>query len=298
MKINITKHCVTLLTAGTLITGSKYIKPIITESEFPMKGHEVSETVDVNWDDYGKDFDYVVIRVGDGLHLDKKFEENYKTAHKKGIPVGVFIDNDLAKQDYVDENRITLYAEYRYSAIKINQLIGKKINYPVYLRLDYGDRPIEDALPKEWANSLFDRFELIMTHNDFIPGVYSNEHNVEYLRKTVDDFDSRFAYLLENEKKEELPLLKEYREKNNVLTPENPDMLKASLDMVNNEEKEEEEKLEEYVYSKKNYYDRRSPAPLVILSLLDLMLLSKIGYDKYKKNKKEAEPVESFVVKL
>ncbi|MDO4996831.1 MAG: hypothetical protein Q4E69_06590 [Bacilli bacterium] len=296
MKLNITKHCVTILTCGSLITGFKYTRPKITEGEFPIKGHEVSEKVDINWEDYGDDFDYVVIRVGDGLHLDEKFEDNYKLARKNNVPVGVFIDNTLASEDYCDENRISLYAEYRYSSIKINQLIGKKIDYPVYLRIDYGDRPIEDALPKKHANSLFDRFELIMTHNDFIPGVYSNEHNIEYLRSVVDDFDSRFAYLLENEKKEELPVLKDYAERN-MLTVNNPEEIAASMDNVSNEQETEVE-LEKYVYSKKNYHDRGSLVPVIILSMLDLVALSKLGYDKYKEKKEAETPVESFVVKL
>lgn len=293
MKINITKHCVTILTAGTLITGNRYIQPkTTTDLEFPIKGHEVSENVNINWDDYGKDFDYVVIRTGDGLHVDEKFEENYKIARKKNIPVGVFVDNDLAKEDHCDENRIVIYAERRYSTTKIEQLIGKKIDYPVYLRLDYGDRPIEDALPKAYANALLDRFELIMTHNNFIPGVYSNKHNIEYLKEVVEDFDSRFAYLFENEKKEELPILKEYREKNNILAVNNPQEIAASFENVPEETNEE---LEKYVYSETNYHDRNSAIPVIILGVLDLMALAKIGYDKYKE--KQPEP-ESFVVKL
>lgn len=294
MKINITKQCVTILTAGTLITGGKYIKPKTTELEFPIRGHEVSEKVNINWDDYGTDYDYVVIRTGDGLHEDEKFEENYKIARKKRIPIGVFVDNNLAKEDHVDENRIVIYAERRYSTTKIEQLIGKKIDYPVYLRLDYGDRPIEDALPKAYANALLDRFELIMTHNDFIPGIYSTEHNIEYLREVVDDYDARFASLRENEKKEELPLLKEYKEKNDVLTVSNPNEIAASIEDMSRVEDTEEE-LEKYVYSKKNYHDRNSAVPVIIFGLLDVMLISKLGYDKYKEKQPESE---SFVVKL
>ena len=135
-----------------------------------------------------------------------------------------------------------------------------------------------------------------MTHNDFIPGVYSNEHNIEYLRSVVDDFDSRFAYLLENEKKEELPVLKDYVERN-MLTVNNPEEIAASMDNVSNEQETEVE-LEKYVYSKKNYHDRDSLVPVIILSMLDLVALSKLGYDKYKEKKEAETPVESFVVKL
>lgn len=294
MKINLTKQCMTILTASTLIAGTNYIKPKVIELKAPLRGIEVSDKIDINWDNYGKDYDYVVINVGNGLNLNDKFEENYDIAHKKGIPVGVFIDNTLAKKEHTDENDIVLQAERRYSAIKINQLMSKKINYPVYLKLDYGDRPIEDALPKKYANALLDRFEMIMTYNDFVPGIYSNEHNINYLRENVDDFDVRFASLLDKEKEEKLPLLAEDFRKYTTLPYKKVDLMPTSISLIP-KKKEEKKELNNYVYSNVNYYSKKSILPLSIIGLTELMVLSKLFYNKYQNKKNN---VKSFIVKL
>ena len=211
LNVSLTKKCMAIVTAGILLSSKSFLTPRIVEVKDPMKGVAISEeTLDVNWDSISAENDFVLIHAGTGAKDDEMFEKNYKKAREKGLEVGVFVTNNLSTYYNNSPSDITKYAEYRYSHVKISQLIGKKISYPIYLRIDYGETPIEFALPKEHANDLFDRYELIMTHNKFIPGVYAKEEVYNYLRENVDDFDERFVHIidestnvLEEEKTEE-----------------------------------------------------------------------------------------------
>ena len=202
LKVSTTKKCVAILTAGVLLTTKNFLTPRVTEKENAMKGVAISEkTKSVNWDEISKNYDFVLLNAGTGLKEDEKFEEYYKKAKENNLNVGVFIDNQLSTYYDCDPNCITKYAEMRYSHVKIGQMMDKDISYPVYLKIDFDDIPIEIALPKEHANSLFDRFELIMTHNHYIPGVYSTEEIYNYLKENIDNFDERFVHIIDTPKK-------------------------------------------------------------------------------------------------
>ena len=169
LNIDLTKKCMAAVTLGIVFSANTFMKPRIVEVEEPMKGVTISEkTMDVNWDKIKEENNFVLLHAGNGLKDDEKFDKYYEQARENGLDVGVFITNDLSTYFNNSPSDITKYAEYRYSHVKISELIGKKISYPVYLRIDY-DSPIEVALPKEHAIRLFNRYEMIMTHNKFIP---------------------------------------------------------------------------------------------------------------------------------
>ena len=234
LNVSLTKKCMAIVTAGILLSSKSFLTPRVVEVKDPMKGVAISEeTLDVNWNNISAENDFVLIHAGTGAKDDEMFEKNYKKAREKGLEVGVFITNNLSTYYNNSPSDITKYAEYRYSHVKISQLIGKKISYPVYLRIDYGDTPIEFALPKEHANDLFDRYELIMTHNKFIPGVYAKEEVYNYLKENVDDFDARFVHIID--------------ESTNVVEEEKQEEPKEE---VQQEQKVEEPKVEEDVVAK------------------------------------------------
>ena len=266
-KIRLTKTCMALLTAGIILTSKNFTNPRTVEVEEPLKGAILSsETENVNWNEISNTYDFVLINAGDGVDDDTKFEEYYQEAKEKDLDVGVMIINDISTYYRNTSGNIATYAERRYSHVKISQLLGKDINFPVYLRIDYGDIPIDKALPKEHINSLMNRYELIMRHNKFIPGIYTTEEVYQYIKSNVEDFDERFAHVIGSDK--EIEMLKEV----DAETPIHTTPLSKAI---------------EEVTTNLNYNDRSLAKVPIILLTLDA--LACIGIQISHRNQRKAK---------
>ena len=280
LNISLTKKCLTFMTASILVSSGTFIAPRITPVEEPMKGAIISSKIDnIDWETLSKENNFVLLHAGSGLKDDEKFEEYYEKSRENGLDVGVIISNELSSYYRNSPSDITLYAERRYSHVKIGQLMDKKISYPVYLRIDYGDTPIEEALPKEHVNSLMNRYELIMKHNKFIPGIYGSKEIVEYFRNNIDNFDERFVNIVAEEDKI-------------ITTP--VEQLSADVSQEEIVEVKEEKPIKatdlsdkiEYIYTDKNYNDTsRRIIPGILLSM---DLLAFLGIKVIEKKQKQA----------
>lgn len=263
LNINLTKACAGIATAGILLSSRGFIESKVVPVEKPMNGVVISEKVEnIDWESLSNTKDFVLINAGNGIIDDKSFEDNYSKARKAKLDVGVVINNELSTYYRNTPSDITLYAERRYSHVKISQLMDKVIKYPVYLRIDYGDTPIEVALPKEHANDLFKRYEMIMTHNKFKPGVYASEEVVNYLRENIENFDERFESIISNSKEDNSVVSTEL-----LSTESSKDQFDENTPIKATELPNEIE----YVYTMKNYNDRSKAIIPGILLSLDLL---------------------------
>lgn len=309
LNINLTKKCMAILTAGIILSSKSFMEPRVVETKDPMHGVTISEkTEDIDWNSIAKKYDFVLLNAGDGITDDTKFEEYYQKARDKKLDVGVFVVNDISTYYNNSPSDITKYAERRYSHVKISQLIGKNISYPVYLRIDYGDIPIDVALPKEHANRLFDRYAMIMNHNKFIPGVYATEEVYEYLKENVNNFDERFAHVIAT--KEEINELKDDVEVKMLSS----DGVEEEIEEEPTQEITKETKIKAAPLSNKieevslntNYNDRsRAKIPVILLSLDALACLGIQGSVRKQRKKREAllrkvneNPVERIIVEV
>lgn len=267
LNINLTKTCAAILAAGIILTSKNFTNPRIVPVEDPMKGLTVSEKVDnIDWDALSKNNDFILIHAGTGLEDDEKFDEYYEIAQDKGLDVGVFITNEISTYYRNSPSDVTKYAERRYSHVKISQLLGKNITYPIYLKIDYGETPIEDALPKEHANSLMNRFEMIMRHNKFIPGIYASEEIVNYFRENVEDFDERFEYIL-SESKEQISSSIEMLSADGIEEEYPDEKVETKKEEIPIKAKDLSDEIE-IVYTMKNYNDqRRVVIPSILLTM-------------------------------
>ncbi|MBQ8131350.1 MAG: hypothetical protein IJ193_02545 [Bacilli bacterium] len=290
MKLTVSKYCALILSAGALITGKNAISSSIVESNIPVRGVTISSKEKVNWEKVSENFDYVYINVGDGLHDDEKFEENYENARKNKIDVGVVIDNQLGYSGWEKPSDMTKYAEYRYSHVKINKLMGKDIKYPIFLKIDYGDRPIEEALPKAYAEDLLNRYELILTHNKYIPGVYVTKENYEYLKNNIKDFDERFTvWIMDKEKKEECVSFSSISESKQSISDKEIDMIDG-YNNVTETGVEGELGIASVHYSKLNYNHHASAIiPILFLGVEALGFSGNTIYKKRKASKEKSE---------
>lgn len=285
MKITVTKCCVLLLSAGALITGKNSIQSNIVESNIPVRGVTISSKEKVDWDKVSENFDFVILNVGDGYHLDTKFEENYRNAKEKHLDVGVVIENKIGYTGWQKPSDFTKYAEYRYSPTKINQIMGKDIKYPIYLKIDYGDSPIRESLPKEYANDLLNRYELIFRHNDYVPGVYVTKENHEYLKENVPDFDERFTvWIMDKEQKEEKVTFFDTTDQKDSFQDKNIDMIEG-YNNVTDSGVENEEGTTSIHYSRLDY-NHHASALLPIL-LVGVEVLGFSGSQIYKNQKEQ-----------
>ena len=129
-----------------------------------LKGIDVSaHQGKINWDKvaaYGMDF--VMIRITEmGNVVDSYFETNYAACNKYNIPVGVY------KYSYA----MTI-AEIQSEARKvISTLNGRKIQYPVWLDLEYHN---QRTLGAESIHKMADAFREIVEAAGYKFGIYCN----------------------------------------------------------------------------------------------------------------------------
>ncbi len=289
MKLTVSKYCALILSAGALITGRNAISSQIVESTIPVRGVTISSKEKIDWDKLSENFDYVYINVGDGLHDDEKFEENYKKAIKNNLDVGVVIDNKLGYSGWEKPSDMTKYAEYRYSHVKIGKLIDKNIKYPIYLKIEY-DKPINEALPKEYAEDLLDRYELILTHNKYVPGVYTTKENYEYLKENIRDFDERFSiWIMDKEVKEENVSFDKISDKAQEIIDKEVDMIDGYTN-VTGSGVEGENGVTSVHYSRLNYNHHDSAIyPIIFLGVEALGFSGTTIYKKKKENEERKE---------
>lgn len=183
---------ITLCTICTIGTGiiaynnSKAKKTLLNE---PIRGCDISShQVYTNWDEINNNYDFVIIKATNGNEVDSKFNDNYNEAKMQNIDIGVYSYNVLSA------NNTQSFEDFKNGTnIRIDKLLdtikNKRINYPVYLDIEFLETPINEALPKEYANYLVNTFYNKMLDNRYIAGIYSNKSTYDYLRENVDIFD-------------------------------------------------------------------------------------------------------------
>lgn len=129
-----------------------------------IKGIDVSSYQgDISWKtvaDYGMDF--AILRITEkGNVTDSKFEKNYKGCVDNGIPIGVY------KYSYARSlAQITEEAES-----VINVLAGRKLDFPVWLDLEYfGQRNLNDNM----LEKMIEEFRRIVVKAGYLFGIYCN----------------------------------------------------------------------------------------------------------------------------
>lgn len=185
--IGITLCTICCLTTGIIAYRNSRPKQINLDT--PIRGCDISShQVYTNWDEMDKNYDFVIIKATSGTEVDEKFNDNYNNAKKKNMDIGVYTYNAMST---VNSNSLEDFIEgsNKRFDILINNLKDKKINYPVYLDIEFSKTPIDQALPKEYANALIDSFYKKMTDNGHKAGIYSNLNTYKYLKENVDNLD-------------------------------------------------------------------------------------------------------------
>lgn len=185
--IGITLCTICCLTTGIIAYKNSKSKQVNLDT--PIRGCDISShQVYTNWDEMDKNYDFVIIKATSGTEIDKKFVENYNNAKKKKMDIGIYTYNAMST---VNSNSLEEFIDgtNKRFDILLDNLKDKKINYPVYLDIEFSKTPINEALPKEYANALINTFYKKMTDNGYKAGIYSNMTTYNYLKENVDNID-------------------------------------------------------------------------------------------------------------
>lgn len=162
------------------------------EIDSPIRGCDLSShQVYTNWDEIDNNYDFVIIRSTIGNKVDEKFNEFYNSANDQGIDIGVYTYNVMSSKNSLSlddfNSKVNEKIEYLVTNLK-----DKKIDYPVFLDIEFDSGEISDLLPSEYINSLLEIFEYKMISNGYIPGVYTNNNTYQYIENCVGDIRDRF----------------------------------------------------------------------------------------------------------
>ena len=148
----------------------------------PLRGADVSFYQNqMNYDLIKENFDFLIVRLSQGLNLDSAFEANAKNCALNNIPMGVYTFNNYRGIDYPNKE------EYRRALNEqadfvIANLKNKKVDYPVYLDLEvYSGESIHEIYSPEDVVALIETWNDKITAAGYIPGLYSNRTAYDYI---------------------------------------------------------------------------------------------------------------------
>ena len=157
------------------------------ELDTPIRGADISYAQsELDWDQIEDNFEFMILRVSQGTHLDKTFESNAKNCNLHDIPMGVYCYNDFDNRDTTD------LAEFKELQIEqadfvLDNLKNKKVEYPVYLDIEAPNGvDLKDLLSPEQVAEMLEIWCTKMQSSGYIPGIYCNQSTFKYIQSCVD----------------------------------------------------------------------------------------------------------------
>ena len=144
----------------------------------------LNQGTEINWDKLASNFDFAILKCSNGLEVDPTFEDNAVNCSLYNIPIGVYCYNTVDNSDMPDlklfEKRENVQIDY-----VLTLLEGKNISYPVYLNLAYSEG-INEHFTKTQVNKMIELWSNRIREAGFIPGVYCNQYDYQFLQSCVD----------------------------------------------------------------------------------------------------------------
>ncbi len=154
----------------------------------PIRGADISyaQGTKIDWNEMEENFEFLILRVSQGIDQDDTFEENAKNANLHSIPIGVYCYNNYTSKntdgwdDFVRKQ--TNQADFVLESLK-----NKKIEYPVYFDIEPPNGVnLSSLLSKEEVQEMLDIWIEKMSDSGYRPGIYSNQSTFRYLQSCVD----------------------------------------------------------------------------------------------------------------
>ena len=133
-----------------------------------------------------QNFDFIILRSNHGLDVDDNFETNAYNCNLHNIPMGVYCYNEYLGIDCDNDNQLFIKKQNEQADTTLSLLKNKKVEYPVYLDIECPQGLSKKVISKDQVNAMLKIWATKITEAGYIPGIYSNQSDYEYLTSCVD----------------------------------------------------------------------------------------------------------------
>lgn len=158
----------------------------------PIKGADISSYnntgKDIDWEKVADQFDFLIIKAGEGTDIDKNFETFSKNACENNIPIGLYFVNTanstMEKKDI--ETIATSQAE-----LAIKQAKTTDVSYPIYLDLEADQ--VSDYLTEDDLNTILKIWYKKILAAGYVPGIYTSGRVADKIKNSIPDLYNDFS---------------------------------------------------------------------------------------------------------
>lgn len=152
------------------------------KSEELLRGADISAYNTVsNWEDMAKQFQYLILKAGEGTTKDPKYESFASSATQNNIPIGIYVVNTADSR--LNENDIRKQVEQE-AALAIEQASYRQVDYPIYIDLEKArTEKIEDKDLKIILETWYKK----IVEAGYIPGIYTSGSIATKIYNSIDE---------------------------------------------------------------------------------------------------------------
>lgn len=152
------------------------------KSEELLRGADISAYNTVsNWEDMAKQFQYLILKAGEGTTKDPKYESFASSAAQNNIPIGIYVVNTADSRLNEDDIRKQVEQE---AALAIEQASYRQVDYPIYIDLEKArTEKIEDKDLKIILETWYKK----IVEAGYIPGIYTSGSIATKIHNSIDE---------------------------------------------------------------------------------------------------------------
>ena len=152
------------------------------KSEELLRGADISAYNTVsNWEDMAKQFQYLILKAGEGTNKDPKYESFASSAAQNNIPIGIYVVNTADLRLNEDDIRKQVEQE---AALAIEQASYRQVDYPIYIDLEKArTEKIEDKDLKIILETWYKK----IVEAGYIPGIYTSGSIATKIHNSIDE---------------------------------------------------------------------------------------------------------------
>lgn len=152
------------------------------KSEELLRGADISAYNTVsNWEDMAKQFQYLILKAGEGTTKDPKYESFASSAAQNNIPIGIYVVNTADSRLNEDDIRKQVEQE---AALAIEQASYRQVDYPIYIDLEKArTEKIEDKDLKIILETWYKK----IVEAGYIPGIYTSGSIAKKIHNSIDE---------------------------------------------------------------------------------------------------------------
>lgn len=152
------------------------------KSEELLRGADISAYNTVsNWEDMAKQFQYLILKAGEGTTKDPKYESFASSAAQNNIPIGIYVVNTADSRLNEDDIRKQVEQE---AALAIEQASYRQVDYPIYIDLEKART--EKTEDKDLKIILETWYKKIVEAG-YIPGIYTSGSIATKIHNSIDE---------------------------------------------------------------------------------------------------------------